>query len=822
MRGLAVRGVARRVAWWALSLLSSALAPFPARAQEAAFAAACPEGNLLAHRKPIAWQETRRDLALLTDEAVAPEGAAWDAQPAVIFDTAAGTVTWDLGQATLLRSLVIQADANDTYTVWGSRDGKSYQVLGQIDPVLNHGLRTRVLNVGGMVARYLRFGEGVGDGFYSASEVAAYCRVPSPFPPAMKVVDAPAAVAPPKKLFDYWDNDASARWELVLALLGLLFIWWDSRVTGQTGDELRAGGKPTMATETSWLRRARRALGGYLARARVRNALAGVMGVLALLTYFNFGSFHFPNFIHGWDTFHYYIGSKYFKELSYERLYECVAVADSEEPSLRRRVELRKLTNLRTNTVETTADILAHPERCKAHFSPARWESLRRDLRFFRTLETARRWDDAQTDHGYNGTPVWNIAGTILSNLAPASRAQILLLDSIDCGLVLGLALLVWWAFGWRVLTVALVAFATNFPSRWYWTGGSLLRWDWLFWMVAAVCLAKKARYLSAGMCLAYAALLRIFPVFVFVAPLLALVYHYLKYRQLDRRFLRFFVGAALAVALLLPVSVVAAGGSEAYPAFVRNTRKHQGTPLTNYMGLRTLLDYRPSEVGRLIRDDQLVDPWIHWKEARLRRFREARPVYLALVLGYLVLMGLAVRGSEPWEAMALSSTFIAFGVELTCYYYAFVVVVGLLYARQKSVGKWLLALTAATQFIGWAPVQGVPGWLAALLPASLRDAPALKSFGMPTGLDEQYTWMSLVTLLGFVMIAWDIMVARRAALAQAAGVGTSLQPAAEPAGVGGEDGAQEKRKDRPSGQASIWRARLERRVSGGRRRRRH
>ena len=62
-------------------------------------------------------------------------------------------------------------------------------------------------------------------------------------------------------------------------------------------------------------------------------------------------------------------------------------------------------------------------------------------MRFFRTLETARRWDDAQTDHGYNGTPVWNIAGTILSNLAPASRAQILLLDSIDCGLVLGLAL---------------------------------------------------------------------------------------------------------------------------------------------------------------------------------------------------------------------------------------------------------------------------------------------------------------------------------------------------------------------------------------------
>ena len=32
---------------------------------------------------------------------------------------------------------------------------------------------------------------------------------------------------------------------------------------------------------------------------------------------------------------------------------------------------------------------------------------------------------------------------------------------------------------------VALLVFATNFPSRFYWTGGSFLRWDWLFYLVA-------------------------------------------------------------------------------------------------------------------------------------------------------------------------------------------------------------------------------------------------------------------------------------------------------------------------------------------------
>jgi len=774
-----------------LTLLLSALVAWPAWAQNSSQQPACPAGNLLAHKKPIKWQEVRRELSLLTDEAIAPEGSQWDSQPAVILDTAASTVTWDLGEVTLLRSFAIQADANDTYTVWGSLDGNDYKVFGQIDPVPNHGLRMRVLNVGGMPARYIKVGEGVGDSFYSISEVVAYCQVPTPFPPSMKVVDAPAAVVPPKKLLDYWDNDAAARWQLVLAILGILFIWWERKLN-ETG---------------------RMAL-----KKRLRNALVGVMGVVAFGTYFNFGFFHFPNFIHGWDTFHYYIGSKYFKELSYERLYDCVAIADSEEPNLRRRVELRKMTNLRNNVVETTADILAHPDRCKQHFTAARWESFKHDLRYFRTLESARRWDDAQTDHGYNGTPVWNIAGTILTNLGPASRTQVLMLDSIDCLLVVALSLMIWWAFGWRTLTIALIAFSTNFPSRWYWTGGSLLRWDWLFWMVASVCLLKKERYFYGGMCLAYTTLLRIFPVFLFVAPLIAAVYHYVKHRQIEKRYLRFFVGAAAAVAILVPVSVVTSGGVQAYPAFVRNTIKHSETPLTNYMGLRTVVNYRPSEVGRLMRNDQLVDPWSRWKEARIKSFHEARPLYIGIIICYLVLIGLAVRGVDPWVATALSATLIAFGVELTCYYYSFIIVVALLYYKHEVAGRWLLAVTAFTQFIGWAPIQGMPAWLGKILPGSWRNAAAFKNFGMPTGLDEQYTWMALATLFGFVMIAWDMMVARQAALAPAGAQIPAKQEETKPAEV--ESPEEDEAEDEPAAQP-VWRERLERRKHGGKRRRR-
>ena len=711
----------------------------PARAQEAPV---CPPGNLLAKRAPVQWVEIKRDMAMLTDEVVAPEGALWDASLAVIFDSAVSTVTWDLLKPTVVRSLAIQADANDTYTVWGSTDGREFKAIGQIDPVTGHGLRTRTVNIGGMALRYLRVGEGVGDNAYSISEVSAYCEVPTPFPPKMKVGEATVPPPPPKGLYDIWNNDFTARIELGLAILAALLLWWERRL-------IQAG--------MAHIRR------------RTRRILFGVLGVLGFLTFFNFGFWHFPGFVHGWDTFHYYIGSKYFKELHYERLYECVAIADAEEPNLRRRVELRKITNLRTNQVETTTDVLAHPERCKTHFTAERWQSFKNDLRYFRSLESAQRWDSAQTDHGFNGTPVWNILGTILSNTGAANKFHVYLLDAIDPILITLMAGLIWWAFGWRTFAVAIIVFGTNYPSRWYWVGGSFLRWDWVFWMAVAVVLLKKDKPFWAGAAISYAAMLRIFPGFMYVAPLIAGVIQYARTRTVERWIKQLFLGGVVAGAVLIPTSFIVSGGPSVYKEFVHNTIKHQNTPLTNHMGLRTIVAFRPSETGNRMHTSGLVDPWIRWKEARLRGFREAMPLYIAIVLCYLVLVGLAIQGLEPWAIAALSSTFILFGAELTCYYYAFVILPALLYTKIPKAGEWLLWMTAVTQFIGIAPIKGFPDWMKRLMPAGMRESTFVKNFGMPTGLDEQYTWMSLATLIVFILIAWELYKNRRAAVLLAA-----------------------------------------------------
>src|SRR5688572_8111510 len=104
---------------------------------------------------------------------------------------------------------------------------------------------------------------------------------------------------------------------------------------------------------------------------RLRDRLLMAVGIIGAAAYINFGAFHFFNFIHNWDTFHYFIGAKYFPELGYDRLYACTAVAESEAgvtESLKKRV----ITELKTNTRISASQVLEHPAACRDRFSAER------------------------------------------------------------------------------------------------------------------------------------------------------------------------------------------------------------------------------------------------------------------------------------------------------------------------------------------------------------------------------------------------------------------------------------------------------------------
>ena len=677
----------------------------PGRAEDISLISACSAGNLIAGQMPIEYADIDGNLALLTDGTISNEGAYWDSFPAVTLDTSAGSVTYDLGAPTKLQVAYLQADANDRYEIFTSLDGESFNRISEFGAVEGHGLRGRTVNLEGEIARYVRVGEGLGDDFYSVSEFQIFCQMPDPFPPKLKVLQVPIEPVTVPNNSIAWDNITSARFELALALIGGVLLGWGT-----------------------WLVRKGRAD----EHRKLRDGLLALLGIIAAATYINFGAFHFSGFIHDWDTFHYYIGSKYFRELEYDRLYECTAIADWES-GLERRVELRKITNLHTNVLEFTTDIIKHPERCKSHFSKERWTLFKNDISWFRNYMSAKRWEDLQTDHGFNGTPVWTIAGEILSNTGPASHTQIVILNSIDCVLMLGMVGLIWWAFGWRVLCVALLVYSTNFPNRWYWTGGSLLRYDWLFWTVASICFARKERHFLSGFAIGYATLLRIFPGFLILGPAVAIAQKLLlKDRRVDRRYLSMIGGAVLSAAMLIPISLITANGPQIYERFIENTIKHKDTPLTNHMGLPTLIAWRPTEIGRYLRSNNFVDPWLKWKQARRDAFQDLRWLFLLIVAATLALLARAVRGREPWVALALGATMIGVGVDLTCYYYAFLIVIALLTEQRRSVGVLLLGVTFLTQLIA-----------------------AGGSFNILSWSDEQYTAMSAVTMMGFATLLY-------------------------------------------------------------------
>jgi hypothetical protein len=717
----------------------------------------CGTENLLAGKLPSSQQDIKGNLRLVTDAQAAPEGAQWDAPVAVTFDTPAGSLTYDLGRPTPVSAFSLQADANDTYKIFGSLDGTpgSFKVLAEIDNVVSvgHGLRTRPATIATTMVRYLRVGEPAGDAFYSVSEFQAFCQAPSPFPPHLKVVDAPPAkvIKPGFWAFAWWDNDMSSRVEFAIAVGALALLGW--------GLWLARKGTPNRFR-------------------KLRDGLLILVGALSFSAYWNFYTWHFGNYFHAWDTFHYYVGSKYFKELSYDRLYECDAVADSEDPALRRRVELRKIMDLRTNMMTTTANILAHPEQCKSHFSPQRWEEFKRDLVYWRRVNGVKRWEDAQADHGYNATPVWNILGSALANSGPATDSQVWWLIRIDPAFIAGLVLMTLWAYGWRVTCVALAVFATNFPSRFYWTGGAFLRWDWLFYFVGGFCLVRKNRPFLGGVFLGYSSLLRVFPSFCLAGPLIVIAQQLLGERapdrpwwkpqpfanvrelvaRIDRRYLRFFGGIALAFALLVPVSLATSNGIDSYRDFLKNSTKHKMTPLTNYMGLKTVLIYRPSEVGSRLQDNKLQDPWGHWKQVKLKTYEKIRPLFYLAILAFTVLLWRALRGVEPWVALSMGAMMMAVPFELTCYYYSFMFVVAFLYEEKREAGALLLAATAATGFLDWAPTKYLP------------NTPPWDHLKISTWLDEQYTWMSVAILVAFVWILYKFVYPDQAAVPAVAG----------------------------------------------------
>jgi hypothetical protein len=448
---------------------------------------------------------------------------------------------------------------------------------------------------------------------------------------------------------------------------------------------------------------------------RARDAALAVLGLLGILCWTNLLQWNYPGFGHPSDSFHYYLGSKYFPELRYTRLYACVALADAEAGL----AEPRPMRDLASNALASSATVLGEPEAsCRSYFSDVRWAAFRHDVDFHRSRVLPDRWARFQQDHGYNATPAWGVLGHALTNTGPASATQLTLLRALDPLLLLLLGAGVVWAFGWRIGCVAAIYWGTNYASPYGWTGGSILRQDWLAATVLGICALRRDRFACGGALLSVAGLLRLFPGLVIGAVALGTLGRMLRTRSLsllpaERRFA---AGAIAALAVSLPLSAWISGPS-AWSEFAENSRVHLSTPLANHVGLRTVLSYDTSMRTELARDGSLDDPMGPWKAARRDRFAQYALLYGALVIGFAALVARAAAGQPLWLAAVLGVAWIPIGAELTAYYWSVLLALAFLKERHAVMGAGLCGLSAAGWWVGnsWHWTDQIHVWLSVI-----------------------------------------------------------------------------------------------------------
>lgn len=458
-------------------------------------------------------------------------------------------------------------------------------------------------------------------------------------------------------------------------------------------------------------------------------AMGLALAAVGALTYFDFfnPNVRYVQYYHRHELFHYYVGSKYFQELGYGRLYECTAVAQTElSPALEKKMREGSIRDLRGENlikplVET--DVFKDPTQCTKHFSPERWTAFKNDISWFERNARGDYWDNMIKDHGYNPPPVWTMEGKFFGSFGSADDGFFKRLAVIDVGLHFGVLGMLWWAFGWRVMMVASVFWGCNTPANFYWTGGAFIRQDWIFFFVSSVCLARKRFHALAGASLMWAALLRIFPLIAFFGWGAMVVIHWARKRKLHPDQKRIILGAICAVLVLVPTSMAVTAPSAAecaernggelglseraqcfaspYLAFAEHISLHKDTPLTNHMGLETILVHTWDGRMRFAQDNSYDDAFEPWKAGRAERKHNRRPLQLLIIASVAFGIFWALRRTKlTWVAVGLSVPLIISLVNLTCYYYcAFLAAVPLIRSR-PVLAPVFLATTAGSHIL--------------------------------------------------------------------------------------------------------------------------
>jgi hypothetical protein len=412
--------------------------------------------------------------------------------------------------------------------------------------------------------------------------------------------------------------------------------------------------------------------------------ILGVAVVLSFAVFHDLGKFAGGKFVHFGETFHYYLGAKYWNEVGYYDLYNAVLVADHEQGDAL--AGLPFYTDLKTYRKAQRETALLDVDRVKGLFSEARWDAFKHDVSFFKDWNGPRAIAICLMDHGYNASPVTTTVLGMLANVVPVT--QLGSLAVLDVLVVVTMIGFVFGTFGFDAGALFAIYFFVNILSGHEYISGGLLRYDWLLYIVVAVCLLEKGRHASAAFFLTLSAMLRVFPVLLFYGAAVSIVRKVVATRSLEPKSARFIVASGVtALALFVLPAVYLGSVLQPWEGFVDKTLLHASGVHVNHLGLRAIVLFEPSHLSleRFAEAFNSEDVVRRWQDVKAIELGEKRAIVLfasLLVLGCVTAIVWRGRASEG-VGVLLSLPLVYAATYISTYYYAFLCLFVLLFYRR-------------------------------------------------------------------------------------------------------------------------------------------
>lgn len=377
-----------------------------------------------------------------------------------------------------------------------------------------------------------------------------------------------------------------------------------------------------------------------------------------------------------WNIFHYYINSKYYGELGHDGLYACAVqvMGEGQRPGLQQFGPYAR--DLNSYEYVPVADLANCPREA---FTNARWQQFGDDLEWILRRSRPGTSNNILLDKGYNMLPTWTAVVAPLANAAPLGSLQFLALLYADVLAISSGLLMMYRARGLEATAVATI-FTTTYFGTYQGISGNWMQYMWLGAALAGLSAWHMDRRAIAGALLATAAALRIFPVFLFLWPVL----HPKKTGK------RFWAGASGAVVLWAMVGSVTSQGPEAWIEFAGKMATHSAhlviEPLN--IGLRNLvvmlsnpgtakthLEFFQTAAGDIVQLDYETTPLV-W-----------------LLVAFVVLLVVVATWKRCRPSFAAGIAVMFAAVVLSRYYYQILSVVA--FEGDPAAMRSLLALNA-------------------------------------------------------------------------------------------------------------------------------